>query len=56
VDAEWVSGLTLADLPGSDRALIDVEDLSKVGAAEPEGFASASQTDWRKWIEGHGVS
>ncbi|ETS96678.1 hypothetical protein HMPREF1505_1729 [Prevotella sp. ICM33] len=56
VDAEWVSGLTLADLPGPDSPLIDIEDLSKVGATEAESFPSTAQADWGKWIAGHGVS
>jgi hypothetical protein len=42
VDAERVARLALADLPGSDYALVDLEDLGKVGSAHAEGFASAA--------------
>ena len=56
MDTERVARLALADLPGPDGTLIDVEDFGEVGATEAKGFAPASQTDWREWIAGHGVS
>jgi hypothetical protein len=42
VDAERVARLALANLPGSDYALVDLEDPGEVGSAHTEGFASAA--------------